>query len=261
MLADSAAAAMAVVVLEAASLPCRPVQKTSCAGAGSSGSSQGSRNNSRHSTADEAGGVGMRPSRQPPLEAAERLAAAGCLADLTWVLEHAGSSPAAPSGSQPHSLAAPDPSKGLWLAYHALAAVAGCMEGAVQYARFPRNAAAMPSATLQSAVARASGMMVDTAQRLLASGACGGSGRSSGSSGDSYSSPVKGSRQHWRADSAPFRMACTGVTSAVNALDHAFNVHSCIPGLLLHDGRAKPAVQLQPSWQFVKVRCQHNDQE
>ena len=208
MLADSAASAMAAVISEAAALPWRPAHHSS----GRPGSSSGP----GHSAAGASAEIDPVPSRPPPRPVPERLAAAGYLTDLTWVLEGACGSPAASGGGAASGPAAAAPSTGLWAAHNALAAVAGWLEGSLQWAGRPDAAAMLPSATLQAAVARAAVAMVGTAQRLLASGAGagasgrGGSSRSSGGSGSGYSSPVRGSRQPWQADSAPFRMACTG---------------------------------------------------
>jgi hypothetical protein len=218
MLADSAASAMAAVVSEAAALPWRPAQHISgCTGSSSADGRQDSSSNPRNRAADasgNAGNAGTRPRRLPPRPLPERLAAAGHLADLTWVLEGACDGPVASGTSAASSPAAAAPSAGLWAAHNALAAVAGWLEGSLQYARGPDAAAMLPSAMLQAAVARAAVGMVGTAQRLLASGAgsgTSGSSRSSGGSGGGYSSPVRGSRQPRQADSAPYRMACTGV--------------------------------------------------
>ena len=161
-----------------------------------------------------------------------------CLSDWqppgTWRTSHgclkaACDGPVASGTSASSGLAAPvTPSAGLWAAHSALTAVAGWLEGSLQYAAGrPGAAATPPSAALQAAVARAAVAMVGTAQRLLASGVGAGASGSSGSSGGGQSSPVRGSRQPWRADSAPYRMACTGVHMRVCFLLKCFGC-ACI---------------------------------
>lgn len=204
MLADSAASAMAAVVSEAAALLWRPAQHSS--------NQTHSGGTLKHCAAGASGDAGTATRRPPPRPLPEQLAAAGYLADLTWVLEGACGGPVASGSSAASGPVAAAPFAGLWAAHNALAAVAGWLEGSLQYtAGRPDAAAAPPSATLQAAVARAAVAMVGRAQRLLASGAGAGASGSSGGSGSGYSGPVRGSRQPWRADSAPCRMACTGV--------------------------------------------------
>jgi hypothetical protein len=216
VLADAAASAMAAVVSEMAALPFRPAHRSSnpAGSGGNAAGGPGSSGSLRHSAAGGTAETGTSRRRLPPRPLPEQLAAAGYLADLTWVLEGAWGGPVASSSSAAASPAAGAPSAGLWAAHNALAAVAGWLEGSLQYAAGrPGAAATPPSATLQAAVARASAAMVGTAQRLLASGAGAGASGSSGSSVSTtggYSSPVRGGRRPWRADSAPFRMACTG---------------------------------------------------
>ena len=217
MLADSAASAMAAVVSEMAALPRRPAHHNSNpTGSNSPDGRHDGSGISRSRRADASGNARTSAGRPPPRPLPEQLAAAGYLADLTWVLEGACGGSVASGSSAASSPAAAAPSGGLWAAHNALAAVAGWLEGSLQYAQGPDPAATLPSATLQAAVARAAVAMVGTAQRLLASGAGAGASGSSGSSssggggGGGYSSPVRGSRQPWRADSALCRMAYTG---------------------------------------------------
>lgn len=179
MLVDSAAAAMAAAALQM--LAARSVSN----GRGSRGGGS-------------SGGAGS-PPVPPPSPAAERLAAAGYLADLTWVLERAG------DGSGPVA----SPSAGLRAAHNALATVAGWLEGAVMQHELSRSPE--PSAVLQAAVARAACGMVSAARVCLAAEAKKPTSGARAAGGSSLAIAVQ---RRWKSDSFAARMAFTGACIA-----------------------------------------------
>lgn len=213
MLADSAASAMAAVVLEALAIPCRPASKGGAASAGTAGS-KGSGNSSKGSGKDSrgsatgSGGEGGKLARPPP-PLAEQLAAAGYLADLTWMLEHAGSGGPAAGGSPRGSAPASGPSAGLWAAYNALAAIAGWLEGAVLHSSFPGSTIPQPSVALQAAAARSAVAMVSAARGMMGAGS--GSGPAANGSGSNSGAAAAGAKQRWQAGGKLCRMASTGM--------------------------------------------------